>query len=85
MVAGPDGSVYFVSSCPGNTIRIWRVDVDGKLRIVAGTGAQGCGGDGLPAKDVPINWASDMGLALTGASTSRWMVVVLCASLLRTV
>lgn len=52
LVRGPDGAIWFCEHA-GNTIR--RVDKDGTIHTVAGTGKSGYTGDGGPAKDATFN------------------------------
>jgi RHS repeat-associated protein len=65
IAVGPDGSVYFSSSCGGP--RLWRVDVDGKLRRVAGNGSWGSGGDGGPALQASMNYPGKVSFGLDGS------------------
>lgn len=52
VVRGPDGAIWF---CEYAGQRIRRVDRDGTIRTIAGTGATGYTGDGGPAREATFN------------------------------
>lgn len=52
VVRGPDGALWF---CEHNGHRIRRIDPDGTIRTVAGTGERGHAGDGGPAAAATFN------------------------------
>ncbi len=58
-----DGGVYFAD---GESHRVRRVDPNGIVRTVAGTGIQGTTRDGWPAIDNPLNFPTSVGLDATG-------------------
>ena len=59
----PDGRVYVAE--PGND-RVRRIEPDGKMVTVAGTGIRGFGGDGGPAIDALLASPSDLAFAANG-------------------
>jgi RHS repeat-associated protein len=61
---GPDGSVYITDT--GN-MRIRRVDPQGIITTVAGTGTPGYSGDGGPALLAPLSWPFGMAVAPDGS------------------
>lgn len=63
VVAAPDGSVY-IADTANNRIR--RVDADGVIRTVAGTGVPGSGGDGGPALQAALHEPTGLALAPDG-------------------
>ena len=56
-VFGPDGSIYIADS--GNH-RIRKVDPDGTITTVAGTGEEGSARDGVPATQGALSYPVDM-------------------------
>jgi streptogramin lyase len=52
VVRGPDGAIYF---CDTSNHRIRKVDADGKVSTVAGTGRRGYAGDGGAALQAGLN------------------------------
>ncbi len=65
IVAAPDGSLYLVAGSPtGGVIR--RLDPDGTLEVVVGTGAIGAAADGMAAAEIGI-LPSDAAVAADGA------------------
>ncbi|MGV3661795.1 MAG: hypothetical protein ACO1TE_16535 [Prosthecobacter sp.] len=52
VVRGPDGAIWF---CEYTGQRIRRVDEDGTIRTIAGTGKKGYSGDGGPALEATFN------------------------------
>ena len=63
IVFGPDGSAYIVDN--GNN-RIRRVDKNGIITTVVGTGERGYGGDGGPAAQAKLNWPAGIAIAPDG-------------------
>ena len=64
IAVAPDGSFYFAEQ-PSH--RVWRVDTEGILTSVAGTGVQGFGGDGGPATQAQLNTPWGLALAPDGS------------------
>lgn len=52
LVRGPDGALWF---CEHNGHRIRRIDAEGRITTVAGTGERGFSGDGGPAVEATLN------------------------------
>jgi streptogramin lyase len=52
VVRGPDGAIWY---CEYGGQRIRRVDKDGKITLIAGTGKAGYSGDGGPATEATFN------------------------------
>ena len=63
MVQAPDGSVIFADE---NNHVIRRVDVDGTITTIAGTGTAGFAGDGGPATAARFNGLYDLALSSDG-------------------
>jgi len=61
---GPDGSIYFAENARH---RIRRVDPDGFISVVAGTGLHGLSGDGGPAAAAQLNSPGDIAVAADGS------------------
>jgi uncharacterized repeat protein (TIGR02059 family) len=61
---GPDGSVYFAENARH---RIRRVDPDGFISVVAGTGSYGLSGDGGLASEAQLNNPGDLTVAADGS------------------
>lgn len=61
---GPDGSVYFAENARH---RIRRVDPDGFISVVAGTGLHGLSGDGGLASEAQLNNPGDLTVAADGS------------------
>ena len=68
LALGHDGSLY-IADATANRIR--KVDPDGVITTVAGTGEEGFSGDGGPAIDAELAGPEELRLLPTGASTSR--------------
>jgi streptogramin lyase len=52
VIRGPDGNLWF---CEYTGQRVCKITPDGKLHVVAGTGAKGYSGDGGPALEATFN------------------------------
>ncbi len=52
VIRGPDGNLWF---CEYTGQRVRKITPDGKIHIVAGSGAKGCTGDGGPATAATFN------------------------------
>jgi serine/threonine-protein kinase len=63
VAVGPDGSVYIADS---EENRVRRVDTDGTITTVAGTGKAGFSGDDGPATGARLSWPSGIAVALDG-------------------
>jgi len=63
LVVAPDGSVFLAE----NSHRVRRVDRDGIISTVAGTGAAGFSGDGGPATQAALNFPSSLALGPDGS------------------
>ncbi len=61
---GPDGSIYFAEDARH---RIRKIDPEGSISVVAGTGSYGLSGDGGPAKLAQLNAPGDIALAPDGS------------------
>jgi TIR domain/SMP-30/Gluconolactonase/LRE-like region len=61
VAVGPDGSVYIADS---EASRVRRVDTNGTITTVAGTGVAGFSGDGGPATEARLSWPSGIAVAL---------------------
>ena len=61
---GPDGSIYFADS-RYDVVR--RVDADGIITTISGTGEQGEPADGVPATSVPMDAPIDVALGTDGS------------------
>ena len=57
------GNVYIADR---SNSRIRRIDTDGMITTIAGTGARGYGGDGGPAVGADLNWPFGVALDRTG-------------------
>ena len=62
-VVGPDGSVYLAE----NSHRVRKVDPDGIITTVAGTGSAGYSGDGGPATQAALNFPTSLALGPDGS------------------
>jgi sugar lactone lactonase YvrE len=63
IAVGPDGAVYIADSGEN---RVRRVDTDGTITTVAGTGAGDFGGDGGQATEAHLHWPSGLAVAPDG-------------------
>jgi sugar lactone lactonase YvrE len=63
IVVGADGTVYF--SDVGNS-RVRRIDLQGIITTVAGTGQPGYSGDGGPGAAARLGWPTDLALDAAG-------------------
>lgn len=63
LVVGPDGSVFLAE----NSHRVRKVDPDGIITTVAGTGVSGFSGDGGPATQAALNFPSSLALGPDGS------------------
>jgi sugar lactone lactonase YvrE len=63
VAVGRDGSVYIADH---NNNRIRRVDTNGVITTVAGTGREGYSGDGAPATKAALNWPEKVALDREG-------------------
>lgn len=61
---GPDNSVYFAEDARH---RIRRIDPDGLISVVAGTGSYGLSGDGGPATSAKLNSPGDIAVSADGS------------------
>ena len=61
---GPDGALYIADS--GNHC-VRKVNADGKISTVAGTGVRGFGGDNGPASDAQLSSPSGVAIGPDGA------------------
>ncbi len=61
---GPDGSIYFAENARH---RIRKIDPQGTLSVIAGTGLHGLSGDGGPAKDAKLNSPRGIAVASDGS------------------
>ena len=64
VAVGPDGSIYIADT---NNFSIRRVGPDGIITTVAGSGAQGYGGDGGPATQALLNGPSGVAVGPDGS------------------
>lgn len=64
ITVGPDGSVYIVDN---SAHRVSRVDPNGIITTVAGTGTRGFAGDGGPAKNAQLANPTSVALGLDGS------------------
>lgn len=66
VAVGPDGSIYFAQRWPGyNVIR--RVDPNGIVSTVAGSGPEGFSGDGGPATQAQLNFPEGIDIGPDGS------------------
>jgi DNA-binding beta-propeller fold protein YncE len=62
---GADGAIYFVEMNGGERLR--KIDADGKLTTLAGTGKKGLAGDGGPADQAEFNGMHNLAIAPDGS------------------
>lgn len=68
MAVGPDGTIYFKDDgADGSSDRIRKVTPDGRVWLVAGTGAAEHSGDGGPAVDAGFDIISDLDVGPDGS------------------
>jgi len=65
LAVAPDGSLYVAESFQGSQVH--RVDPDGTVRVIAGTGERGSSGDGGPATAARLDCPSALAIAPDGS------------------
>jgi YD repeat-containing protein len=66
VAAGSDGAVY-VADADAEGNRVWRIEVDGKASVFAGTGKPGFSGDGGPATAAQLNGPNGVAVGPDGS------------------
>jgi YD repeat-containing protein len=64
IVLGPDGSIYFIDE---SNVRVRKVDPEGIITTVAGTGVEGFHGDGGEATEAQMRWPYGLAMGPDGS------------------